>query len=1088
MAIPSVRSMTLAAGTALVLCSTHSAFTTVHADENNDEDEQSRLDNELNARHYRNIENRTRIHLEGSNSGGKSDATNRHHRTAVVAPEEELMPGLVYVALAGLTGSFVARQRSALLKLLSPVAFASAAGYYFLPHTTRNLLGVDQKSFDKWAASHPHSHAHPSSHPKVSQSDSTTTAATVPTASPIKGELFSKAREAWHTAESRVDQLDDKIDRKAENAKEWWTKNTTKVEDGIKDQIHETKSWAENKATEADKALDNAQAKASDAVKSAKGWVEDKTKLVERKFGGSSADADSWPKSQAAGSNSSRPSTEKTWFQHKGDQGPVETRDRVAERKHWWSSRSKSAAGVGVILGAGPGLEADLDSRDHWSDGEEQGTAKVRDSDSGFWFRGTYRRGPEGNLDNKDVDRWSSTGEEMDTAKLDSEPYVRMHRQRVVGQEDLLPRGPEYWSNGEEVSSADIRDANYYSYPGSYKAESLGRASWWSKRSTGTVLDLDSDTSSLKEKAESLVWGAKQAAEKTASDLANRLAKEQSELERRTADIKARAEAAARQARATSDTLIRERQQAMERSAKELEQRIDREKDAADRAAADAKARARDWEIDQLNLVEKTAKEAQERVAREKEAAEATAAQAKAKAEAWARDQKMKADQTAKEVHNRFLRETATAEKAAQEAKAHAEAVLVEKKRSAERASKELADLVARESASKVEREIQLRAQMEELKEELREKHRSTSAGASAGWGRSRSSAPEPTTDWSSSAASSGKRASGEGNKGFDSTGQLLDHIVEDIKQTKTDIEQGLGNLKDAVLGAESKASDTLYKAKETVQETVNKTSLDAASVATGRGTVNLGRNVEKEAVRAEVEVGLMDKAADKNSSETARKAHDNVIDAAADIEGQMLHPHRHHEHSEHESDALEHHLQDHVREDVRRGKEEFQRGMDQVKGAFHGAGHATDKAQANIQQVMDDSQKWWKSKTEMVDQELNQAKDDMEKAAADSKRWWNKKSEKLDQEVNRAAAEGRSWLDAKTREAEDKARSMESELRAGLSKAGDKVRELERGLDETLNPGSREGSNDYWFHVEQSRQQQQQQQQQQRRGSGRAM
>ncbi|KAF9949967.1 hypothetical protein BGZ70_001564 [Mortierella alpina] len=868
-------------------------------------------------------------------------------------------------------------------------------------------------------------------------------------------ELVSKARDAWHSAETKVDQLDDKVDSKARDMKQWWDKNTAKAEQNLKDQVHETIARVESKTNEPDRALDHAQATASDTVKRTKGWVEDKSKLVERQVGTAAREVDGW-RSQAA--HSIKSADDKTWLHHKADQGPAPARDRTTERKHWWSSRSRPGVD-GSTLGSTATLGSDSSTHDHWSNGGEQGTAEVREANKTSWFSGSYRRaaGSEGHLDNKDVDHWSSTGEEIGTAKLDTEPFVHMHRQRFVSREDLS-REPEYWSNGEEVSSADIRDANYYNYAGGLRSGSLGRTSWWDRRSAnaGASSSLDSDMSNLKEKAEHLAWEAKQAAEKAASDLAGRLAKEQSELEKMTADVKARAEAAARQARATSDALIRERQQAMEKSAKDLEMRLAKEKEAADRAAADAKARARAWELEQQALADKAAKDVQDRVAREKAAAEASAAQVKAKAEAWARDQKAKADQAAKEVHDRFLRETAAAEKTASEAKSRAESLLKEKKHSTERASRELADAVARESAAKIEREKQLRAQMEGLKAELQETTRAASEiRASSGnrWGGSRSSAPDVVTERTSTFSST-QRTRGQSQEGFDSTGQLLDHIVEDIKQTKGDIEKGLGHLKYAVLGAGSKASDSVYKAGETVRGAVNEASTDVASAVHDKATI-LGGNVKREAVRAELD---------------------------------MRHPHRHHDHSAHDSDAFSHHLYNHIRDDVRQTKEDIEHGMDHLRGAFRGgAEQATNTAQANAQQAKDDSRKGWSSRVETLDQDRAQAKASMNKAAVEGKDWWHERSQKMDKEaskvqtkVEKAAAESKSWWDSKTRETENKPR----DLQAGLNKAGDKVREMERGLDESLNPASREASdNDYWFHVEQNRQQQQQ-----RRGSGRAM
>src|SRR5690554_1380304 len=161
-----------------------------------------------------------------------------------------------------------------LLKTLSPVAFASAAGYYFLPHTTRNLLGVNQTPYDKLAV--PHSHP-PYPHSDLSRPD-----------------LVTQAHSAWNTAEVKLDELEDKlsdnIDDATQEIKHQWNTSTAKVEDNkenLKDQLYQTKSWVENKAREADKALGSAQTKVVDvveeavveAVEDAKDWVQDKAKL-----------------------------------------------------------------------------------------------------------------------------------------------------------------------------------------------------------------------------------------------------------------------------------------------------------------------------------------------------------------------------------------------------------------------------------------------------------------------------------------------------------------------------------------------------------------------------------------------------------------------------------------------------------------------------------------------------------------------------------------------------------------------------------------------------------------------------------------
>lgn len=1057
------------------------------------------------------------------------------------------------------------------MKALSPVAFASAAGYYFLPHTTRNLLGVDQPSYDKWTSSH------------VSSSSSHSSTSALP-----RADLAAMAREAWHTAEVRADKLDNKIDNKTHEVKQWWNKNSSIAEDSIKTQVNDVK------------------AKATDAIDNAKGWVEDKSRLVGRPLGNASASLPS-----GSGSSSLKSESEKTRLHHGQDRHPEST---IHTSKHGFST-SSGPASVGAA-GAASGPE----SHDHWSTGEEQGTSKIRE-DSGYWFR---RAGfnSSGGLDNKDVDVWSSTKEEMGTARVDETPYANSHRNIIIS--GRLPHESEYWTNGEEISSADVRDASYYNWPDSRNSASLGRSSWWDRRFHSSPGDLDASVS-IRSSTDSIAWESKQAAERVALDLANRLAQEQSDLEKKVANARARAEAAARQAKATSDALIRERQISMERSAKELEMRLATEKAAADRAVADAKARAQSWELEQRTLAEQQAREVQERVLREKAEADAAAAQIKLRAEAWARDQKEKADLIAKEIHDRAMLESAAAEKAAQEAKAaletrireeklkedqanaelraqaeafareqrlkveraakemeeklsyeraqktayetkaraeaeamqkklaaekaakeleiqkkmaaeraakaareleirltreredaaalekkraaeraaketadrlafekaeaaardakaRAEAMLLEKKRHAELAAKEMeqklsaeraeaealaaknraesnlaerkraAELSARESSSSISREhsayleheARLRSQLDGLKAEMRDSASSSSSDSSWNWPWSRSSTTTTTSTTST------KHTHDHSHDGFDTTGHLMEHIVEDIKQTKDDISHGLHNLKDAVLGAEAKAAEATTKTKETLVEAVNaakperrswwpsgpssSTSSSYSPDITNKIS-DLGTGVERVAAKAERDVHAKAETVGRNMSESASKAYDNVIDAATTAEGQRVYTHHHHEHPVSSSGHDGHNLMDHLRDDFQSTKENLQSGVDSLKATIFGAEQAANKSASEIQDGM------------------KQAKD-----------------------------EGRRWWSGKTHEAEKSATRLESELHAGLNKTGDKSREFDENLSNVAAGREAASDDDYWFHAEQARQQKSS------RGSGRAM
>lgn len=1066
--------------------------------------------------------------------------------------------------------------------MFTPAVFASATGVYFMPHRTQSLLGL---SNDKsW-----------------STTSSSSSYSSTETLKP--SELVSKSREAWHTAEIKTDST-------AQEVKYWWNKNTSKA-------------WIDSKTKEADKVLDNVSTHATEAAKTVKEWIGEKAPRVDLAY-------DSEPQQHLAS-------------EHK---------------RYWWSSRSNGASGSSEPDTGG--FFSLTNSPEYWSNGEEQGTATIRENEGGYWFGSrTYQHG---HLDNKDVDKWSSTNEEMGTARIDENHASGMHPHRggpfSDGHEYVRhPHEPEYWSNGEEVSSASIRDANYYNWAGGV-GPSLSRTSWWDRGLSGTTTttstkiesDIDSSLAALKSRAERVARDAKDAADKTARDIASRLVDEQDLLAKQSADARTHAEAALQQAKATGEALLRERHLAMEKSTKDLEARLKLERDAVDRAATDAKNKALSWEREQQEKANKTIREISDRVAHDKAAAEKTAAELrasaektaaelKAKADAWAREQREKAEKASKGTHDSVLRDAAAAEKTAaaakaaldakireekvrlersvkdyderirlqklkeekaaadlyaqagsfarlqkekvdqatkeleekiayensqklareaqiqaeaailerrrieerelriqaekaaaeqrrieeearikaeapdREAKAHADALETERKLAAQRATYKLedkraleqaaalardalaradallnekkisADLVAkeleqklslekaeaaalaaksraesisvdtklaaerttselddrttRENAALLEREARLRSQMDGLKTELHETTKAA-AGTHAGWSWPWTSSTSTSTTTSTSTKHT------HDHEGFDSTGHLMEHIVEDIRQTKEDFRGGLSHLKEAVLGAENKAAGVTEKTRETVREAVNAATPERSSWwSSGTSTlesienaaVNLGHNIEATADKAEKDVEKRAATVGKDMTETARKAYDNVIDAATTITGQSTHDHHHHDHNFSHSDGDGHTLMDHIAEDLKQTRKDLQSGVDSLKNAVFGA----------------------------------------EKAA-------NEASNDMSGKVEEVKQEGRRWWSAKTHEAEKTASRLDAELKDGLDSAGSKVRELERGIDENLSTDGREADDDeYWYRGEEN------QQQQQRRG-GRAM
>lgn len=58
---------------------------------------------------------------------------------ALIAPDEPLTPALLYVGVASLSGSILARNRSVLTRVILPPTFLFLSFKYFLPKTTQNI-------------------------------------------------------------------------------------------------------------------------------------------------------------------------------------------------------------------------------------------------------------------------------------------------------------------------------------------------------------------------------------------------------------------------------------------------------------------------------------------------------------------------------------------------------------------------------------------------------------------------------------------------------------------------------------------------------------------------------------------------------------------------------------------------------------------------------------------------------------------------------------------------------------------------------------------------------------------------------------
>lgn len=83
---------------------------------------------------------------------------------SIISPQESLTPGLLYVGVATLTGSILARNRLLATRLVLPPVFLAVSAKHFLPKTTRNLTdyvgSIEDTYFPSFSEKHEIAKAH----------------------------------------------------------------------------------------------------------------------------------------------------------------------------------------------------------------------------------------------------------------------------------------------------------------------------------------------------------------------------------------------------------------------------------------------------------------------------------------------------------------------------------------------------------------------------------------------------------------------------------------------------------------------------------------------------------------------------------------------------------------------------------------------------------------------------------------------------------------------------------------------------------------------------------------------------------------
>jgi organizing structure protein 2 len=101
--------------------------------------------------------------IEGTSYTSRGSLTPALTRTAarvksLVSPQEPLTPGVLYVGVATLSGSIIARNRTLAVRLLLPPSLFMLTMHHFLPRTTHNLsaylASLEEAYFPTFAEKH----------------------------------------------------------------------------------------------------------------------------------------------------------------------------------------------------------------------------------------------------------------------------------------------------------------------------------------------------------------------------------------------------------------------------------------------------------------------------------------------------------------------------------------------------------------------------------------------------------------------------------------------------------------------------------------------------------------------------------------------------------------------------------------------------------------------------------------------------------------------------------------------------------------------------------------------------------------------
>lgn len=168
---------------------------------------------------------------------------------SLVAPEEPLTPGLLYVGVATLTGSVIARNRIIFARLLLPPTLLVLSMNHFLPKTSHNVSAYFSELEDKYL-------------PAVAEKHAIANAHTAMTWERAKEATANSQESLGRGVDSLLTRVQDSTGLKLKEA----LGMSEKPSNTVRTQIQDATSVVQTKAAEAQKALETKTEELKEAV------------------------------------------------------------------------------------------------------------------------------------------------------------------------------------------------------------------------------------------------------------------------------------------------------------------------------------------------------------------------------------------------------------------------------------------------------------------------------------------------------------------------------------------------------------------------------------------------------------------------------------------------------------------------------------------------------------------------------------------------------------------------------------------------------------------------------------------------------